>query len=423
MPVMDLPGWIDHWARPGTVWFAKRLSGNDTLANKSHQAGPYIPKEVSLKHFPAINTTKKLNPDTPLSIYIDSHVDHKDARLVYYNNKHHRDPNGDQEKEKKKNRDETRITQLGGQQSALLNPDSTGALAVFVFVLDDQGHGTECHVWVCDNQIEEDLFESDLGPIEPKQYVVWKPGSVVSGVTSFLALVAPSGPKSCKLTAADIPAAWLKKFPTGEEIVAKTRELRPDTTNMVDERLLERRDCEFEVFKSVEEAFYTPKVTKGFAAFKDFLSLAQTILQSRKSRGGRSLEFHARDIFKEELLEPGKHFAHQVTTEGKKKPDFIFPSAAAYKDSSYPKDKLRMLAAKTTCKDRWRQILNEANRVETKHLLTLQEGVSENQFKEMCDEKVKLVVPVKLHKKFPKAIRPHLMSLESFIAEVRLLKP
>lgn len=53
----------------------------------------------------------------------------------------------------------------------------------------------------------------------------------------------------------------------------------------------------------------------------------------------------------------------QPVTEGKKKPDFLFPSAVAYRDLTYPVSKLVTLAAKTTCKDRWRQILNEANRL------------------------------------------------------------
>ena len=80
-----------------------------------------------------------------------------------------------------------------------------------------------------------------------------------------------------------------------------------------------------------------------------------------------------------------------------------------------------MLAAKTTCKDRWRQILNEADRIPTKHLLTLQEGVSENQFQEMVEANVKLVVPQGLHESYPEWVRPHLISFESFIADVRFL--
>jgi hypothetical protein len=421
MPVLDLNAWIEQWAVSGTAWFVKRLSGNDTLANESHQAGPYIPREFLFEIFPQINTTTAKNPRVEFDLYIDSHVDHKQVKLIYYNSHFFRTP--EEIAAKKRGRNEARITNLGGGESALLNPDSTGALTAFVFVLGQQGHAIECHVWVCDNQLEEELLESDIGPVDPGSYVVWHPGGGPTpvGVTAYLTLVPPAKSVSCRLIASAIPAAWLTKFPTGEEIVKKAHELRPDSSLAVDKRLLRRRDCEFEVFKSIEEAFYHPRITAGFTKLDEFLSLAQTILQSRKSRSGKSLEFHVRDIFKEERLNPGTHFTHGPTTEGNKKPDFIFPSIAAYKDPKFPASNLRMLATKTTLKDRWRQILNEADRVPTKHLLTLQEGVSENQFNEMCAERVKLVVPAALHESYPKPIRPHLMTLESFIAEVRLL--
>ena len=69
------------------------------------------------------------------------------------------------------------------------------------------------------------------------------------------------------------------------------------------------------------------------------------------------------------------------------------PPKADYQDPGFPATRLRMLAVKTTCKDRWRQVLNEAARIPAKHLLTLQEGVSENQFREMTESGVRLVVP------------------------------
>jgi len=80
-----------------------------------------------------------------------------------------------------------------------------------------------------------------------------------------------------------------------------------------------------------------------------------------------------------------------------------------------------MLASKTTCKDRWRQILNEADRIPLKHLVTLQQGVSENQFKEMHEAGVILVVPHKLHKSYPESVQPALLSLEQFITETKLV--
>ncbi|HFP6239063.1 TPA: type II restriction endonuclease [Klebsiella pneumoniae] len=81
-------------------------------------------------------------------------------------------------------------------------------------------------------------------------------------------------------------------------------------------------------------------------------------------------------------------------------------------------ENLRMLAVKTTCKDRWRQILNEADKIHQVHLFTLQEGVSLAQYREMRESGVRLVVPSSLHKKYPEAVRAELMTLGAFIAEL-----
>jgi hypothetical protein len=81
-----------------------------------------------------------------------------------------------------------------------------------------------------------------------------------------------------------------------------------------------------------------------------------------------------------------------------------------------------MLAVKTTCKDRWRQILNEASRIPRKHLLTLQEGVSEGQYAEMEEAQVVLVVPAPLHDKYPRSVRSRLLTLQDFVDHVRALE-
>ena len=59
--------------------------------------------------------------------------------------------------------------------------------------------------------------------------------------------------------------------------------------------------------------------------------------------------------------------------------------------------------------------------IPVKHLLTLQEGVSEGQFQEMREAGVHLVVPTGLHAAYPSPVRAHLISFESFICETRLL--
>jgi hypothetical protein len=184
---------------------------------------------------------------------------------------------------------------------------------------------------------------------------------------------------------------------------------------------IRRRICEYELFRTIEQAVHLPKIAQGFDSVDGFIGLAQTILKSRKSRSGSSLEIHAREIFTEEGLRSGIEFQHRPVIEGGKRPDFLFPSQAAYEDVAFPAARLRMLAAKTTCKDRWQQVINEANRIRTKHLLTLQEGVSEAQFGEMQEAGVQLVVPAGIHESYPAAVRPHLLTFESFIADIRLI--
>lgn len=325
---------------------------------------------------------------------------------TWYNNKHTK-PDG--------TRDETRITGWGGGASALLDADSTGALAVFVFsAVADANDTTTLHVWVCEGY-QDEVIEDLVGPVEPKQSVIWRPGEAGDLFPRRLSA------SSCVLRPSDMPADWLVRFPSAADIVHKTVALRPLQSQTPDDRLIRRRKCEFEIFQSVEEALEGPKVKDGFASLPSFLSLAQTILQRRKSRSGRSLELHAREIFLEEGLVENRQFSHGAKSEGDKKPDFLFPSAAAYADNAFPAERLRMLAAKTTARDRWRQVLNEADRIPAKHLLTLQEGVSENQFAEMQAARLQLVVPTDLVSAYPKAIRPHLMTLERFICDVRLI--
>jgi hypothetical protein len=409
VPAGELLEWLDEFSPPAFVWYAKRLSGNDTLANGSHQAGPYVPREFLFRVFPDLNRRTIKNPDTRFDLYLDSHADHREVRAVWYNNRFH-------DNAAKRGRDETRITGFGGAASALLDPESTGALTLFAFRRVPAGEIADCHVWVCRHETEEDLVEDRIGPVEPGKYVIWPPPQA-----GLFDEPVPSSRASCWLSDSEIPLAWRSRFPTGAEIIRRAVEMRSDAGLDPDRRLLRRRECEFEIFRSVEQAVELPHIVAGFPTVDAFIARAQTILQRRKARSGHSLELHARAIFIEERLVENSHFTHQPESEPGKRPDFLFPSAAAYHDASFPSDRLRMLAVKTTCRDRWRQILNEADRIPAKHLLTLQEGVSEAQFREMTQAGVQLVVPAGLFATFPKPVQPHLQTVESFIGDVRLL--
>jgi len=402
MAFADLGDWLTAMSRGDALWYVKRLAANDTLATKSHQAGPYVPKDFLFNAVPELNRPDVKNPDTWFSLNVDSHNEQAGIRAVWYNN---RLSGG--------TRNETRLTNFGGSSSALLDPESTGSLAAFVFRTDHAG--TSVRVWVARTSEEEDRIENVVGPVEPDRGVFWS-----ASPQALLALrPVTSTPANCALSRDEIPAGWLTEFPSGVELIRKAIELRPATELGIDARILRRRDCEYELFRSVEEVVELPRIREGFESVESFVARAQSILQRRKARAGRSLELHAREILLEEGFEQDRSFAWGTESEPGRRPDFLFPSVEAYRNPGYPTRSLRMLAAKTTCKDRWRQILNEADRIGTKHLLTLQEGVSANQFREMTEAGVKLVVPRALHRAFPEAVRPHLMTLRAFVDEVR----
>lgn len=84
-------------------------------------------------------------------------------------------------------------------------------------------------------------------------------------------------------------------------------------------------------------------------------------------------------------------------------------------------DRICTLAAKTTCKDRWRQILNEADRLRdrSKYLCTMQQGISASQMDEMQAEKVILVVPKKYHSAYPQDKRDRIWIIGKFVRYVK----
>ena len=397
MPLMDIGDWMDEQTRVGVFWYLKRLSANDTQATGGHQAGPYIPKQVIFDAIPSLYRPLAANPDRDFELAIDSHADMRTVRAIWYN---------------QRTRNETRVTGFGGSSSPLLDPYSTGALTIFAFRRETDTDPPACHVWVCDNLLEEDVVESVVGPVEPGEWRTWP------DLLSELAK-----PTECWLAPEDIPPEWLDRFPTTAEMARKTIDLRPEPTTDVDLRLARRHNCEYQLFRSIEHAIEFPRVARGYNSMNEFLAHAQSVMQRRKARAGRSLELHVRHILIEEDFVEGRDFSFQAFSEGRHRPDFLFPNAAAYKDPAVPADRLRMLGVKRTLRERWRQVLEEADRIGTKHLLTLDSHVSAPQLAQMHEAGVQLVAPKSVHNDFVPAVRPYLQTLESFLGDIRLLAP
>lgn len=302
-------------------------------------------------------------------------------RVIYYNSK----PRGTG------TRNEFRITCWGGSGSPVQTNDNTGAL--FLFTVGQRDGAPHAFAWVARSSAEESSIEAWCG-------TEVEPGDFSSSVV--LPISAPT-----------YPDEWNLSFPSGDAIFQYVEQRllpwRPATD--IDQLLLKRRESEYQIFRRIEDRHTLPLIVKGFSSVENFVHIAHTVTNRRKNRTGHSLEYNLASIFRSENVS----FSPQKVTEAHKRPDFLFPSITCYRDPAFPSNRLFMLASKTCCKDRWRQVLSEADRIPIKHLFTLQEGISENQYDEMNSAQLRLVVPKANLKHFPASFRSQLLTLRNFV--------
>lgn len=395
---MNLTQFLETLVEGSWFYAVKRLSGNDTGLTGGHQAGIYLPRWFFEGAIPSICRTDIHNPRETISeiVFASDDCVIRDVQAIYYNSKFH------PELGLKKEYDEFRLTGWGGRGSCpFQNPDNTGALVLLAInQIDGKYMGL---AWVSSSEQEDELLESWIG------YDVL-PGEAYGPLKAEKRKLSKD---SISLVMRVFLPQWETEFPTGEQIFRRVVAALPSTRGLsFDQLLLKRRELEFAVFAKIEEAHVLPRIQAGFLSVDEFISYSLGVANRRKSRTGKSLELNLAQIFRDANVD----FAEQAVTENQKKPDFLFPTQAAYHDASFPATKLHMMAAKTCCKDRWRQVLSEADRIQEKHLFTLQEGVSVAQFEEMKAGNLRLVVPEPNRGKFPEEIQNDLLHLDGFVS-------
>lgn len=187
-----------------------------------------------------------------------------------------------------------------------------------------------------------------------------------------------------------------------------------------DHALLSWMDLEERLFLTYERHIVGERLRQGFvsegiADVDGFVAYSLRVQNRRKSRAGYALGNHVEALLELHAI-PHKR---EATTEKRNGPDFLFPGEPAYHDRAWPVADLLMLAVKTSCKDRWRQVLAEADRIERKHLLTLEPGISPAQTDEMRKENLQLVVPRQLHSSYRSGQQHELADLAGFLELAR----
>ena len=367
--------------------YCKFLSANDSGETGGHQVGVLISK--SAKNMLFTDEEIKNNHIIKRNVSIKWQADFTTTScFTWYESKN-----------------ELRITKLG-RGFALKGPEYTGAL----FVLIKQSFD-EYEAFLLNTEDDIELFLDTFGltpaetnrPLQIEKAI--KEASEESEIEAFIQTLTEEFPASFDMSLA-------------ARIIHNR--VYKDSSNIIrdpDKILLLWADEEYRLFRAIENSRYGSIVNNGFKSVDDFIVLANKVLNRRKSRAGKSLEHHLSAIFDGNNIQ----YTAQGITEGNKRPDFIFPSIEAYHDTLFSVEKLCTLAAKTTCKDRWRQVLNEADRLRdhNKYLCTMQQGISAPQMDEMQAEHVILVVPKPYISSYPRDRQDRIWTIGKFVNYVK----
>lgn len=209
------------------------------------------------------------------------------------------------------------------------------------------------------------------------------------------------------------------EFPSTQEFSDLARLTLPTVSarDDPDAALVAWVDHEYAMFRRLEERILERHIRQGWTNAEGkvdvdaFLKYSLGVHNRRKARMGKALENHLEAIFDEWDL----RYTPQVRTETGKRADYIFPSAIEYFDSRFPTNLLTMLGAKSSCKERWSQILSEADRIKEKHLVTLEPGISVDGTERMRKAQVQLIVPSRIRDSYTQAQQMWLMSLQEFV--------
>jgi hypothetical protein len=206
-------------------------------------------------------------------------------------------------------------------------------------------------------------------------------------------------------------------FPTTAEMGHLARELADPDPSDPDALLLGWIDMEEQLFRSLERTIVGERIERGFEGVEDFLGYSLSVQNRRKSRMGHAFENHLAALF--DVW--GLRYDKQVRTEGNRTADFVFPGASEYRDAQFPTERLTVLAAKSTCKDRWPQVLADADRIPVKHLGTLDATLTSSQLTDMASKQIVPVIPKRIRETYASLPAFHqILDFEGFLSAVAL---
>ncbi len=396
----DIQIWISKSARI----LIKKLSRNDCVwadgAENGHQNGVYIPREIrEADFFPRLKNTNSAKPHIFESLFstiwpITNEV--KVSNLKHYSNKG----------------PEMHFTRVPKEYFTALTPASLllgGTL---------RQSSSESHHWfmVIDSDSPEAEFleavfnlDADFhyGLFEP-QYALTIPQDESQQLIEELTKSLKSGNLSSYIESVSklpSPASLALQAQQEYQVQHSLTKLDPYTIENPGDAVMKiSRDIEYKLYKRAELRHRAAEVIRIItekqtdivtAVIRGFPELDATFLsasQHRKSRAGRSFEQHIG-----KLLGDGNIAFEEQAVTGGRRPDFVLPSLIVLNDANRSFNDALVLSAKTTLRERWKQITLEKFRCSL-FLATVDDRVSAEAINDMHKQEICLVVPESLKK-------------------------
>lgn len=378
----------------GHVFFYKFISANDAGVTNSHQSGIYMPK-TCWRLFGQETLSRGSNITRDVTIHWQEDGMATAAHAKYYGTG---------------TRNECRVTSDGHRFPDVMEAN-IGSLLVMVGLADN-----DFAAFVIDDGADQIDFLAATGATASTR------GTLVDESAGSVTVLGQVESAAEEALFSQFVRSLRRNLPRTETLGDQAREIshrlrRTSATRDPDAALLDWYDTEYRLFLLVEREHYADALVNPFESLEAFLHVANSMLNSRKTRAGHSLEHHLARIF----ADNGLRNSHGQVTEKRKRPDFVFPGIQQYRDANYPVARLVVLAAKTTCKERWTEILNEADRLRDgpHYLVTLQPGINPSQLDTMYSQNVVIVSPHRLHVDYPPTWRDRLLTVQEFVEQTR----
>lgn len=391
---------IQTLASQSTELFVKKLSRNDTSwADDSgkHQAGLYIPRPIrEAGFFPELQAN---NPAKPHIFHAECTVLWPQTGEITLSNMRHYSNKGP----------ETHFTGLPKPLFQGLTPASlilSGRLAqpisdcsYWIIVLDSATEEAELLETVLDLEAEfhYGLFEpsrfedaSRLARDETHELIERLQSALKNGTLPELLAEYADIPNPATI-AASARNEWLQTngftgldpwvIPNpGDAIMEISRDIEFRHYRQYE---LRRRAAELVSLLADSSDLVTAIVRRFPEIDRIFLSASQ----QRKTRAGRSFEHH----IAASLTAGHIRFTEQAVTGGRR-PDFVMPDLSALRSKKRAYTEALVLAAKTTLRERWKQVSSERLNCDV-FLATVDDRVAASSIREMADADIRLVVP------------------------------